>query len=44
MDCFESVNNLQQWNEEEVRQEPQKGSIIEALTHRKWTDKSTGHE
>jgi hypothetical protein len=33
---------LQFWNEEEIRQVPQKGSTIEALTHRKWTNKSTG--
>ena len=26
----------------EMRQVPQKGSIIEALTHRKWTNKSMG--
>ena len=25
------------------RQVPQKGSTIEALTHRKWTNKSTGY-
>jgi hypothetical protein len=33
---------LQFWNEEEMRQVPQKGSTIEALTHRKWTNKSIG--
>jgi len=26
-----------------MRQVPQKGSTIEALTHRKWTDKSMGY-
>jgi hypothetical protein len=30
---------LQFWNKEEMRQLPQKGSTIEALTHRKWTNK-----
>ena len=29
--------------EQRERQEPQKGSTIEALTHRKWTNKSTGY-
>jgi hypothetical protein len=27
-----------------MRQVPQEGSLVEALTHKKWTDKSTGHE
>ena len=29
--------------EQRERQVPQKGSTIEALTHRKWTNKSTGN-
>ena len=29
--------------EQRERQVPQKGSTIEALTHRKWTNKSTGY-
>jgi hypothetical protein len=28
----------------EMRQVPQKGSTIEALTHRKWTNKSMGYK
>jgi hypothetical protein len=27
------------WNKEEMRQVSQKGSTIEALTHKKWTNK-----
>ena len=30
--------------EQRERQVPQKGSTIEALTHKKWTNKSTGHK
>jgi hypothetical protein len=33
---------LQFWNKEKMRQVPQKGSTIEALTYKKWTNKSTG--
>ena len=29
--------------EQRERQVPQKGSTIEALSHRKWTNKSTGY-
>ena len=46
MVCYEHANPNQTTTlamEQRKKQVPQKGSTIEALTHRKWTNKSTGY-
>jgi hypothetical protein len=44
MPTYPSQTTTSAMEQSEMRRVSQKGSTIEALTDRKWMDKSTGHE